>query len=170
MEWLYLLVAVSALALLWAAIKGADWLIEYTKRREHFIRLNESVAKKMTAAEEAEYLAEMERRERIDVMVNWEEWPTDFDKASPKFQREFNKLSANDLCEVMLLRREKNIDIEQNADSIRAKQSSLRKPLESRLAVTNGKTVAGIKAPRDKQSKKEEKIFNQIKKRYNSNK
>ena len=167
MEWLYLLAAVSGLALLWAAIKGADWLVEYTKQRENFVKLNGEAAKKMTEEEEADYFDELERRERIDIMVDWEDWPDDFENASPKFQREFNKLSADDLCEVMMLRRQKSIDLEKNADSVRAKQSSLRRPLDNRLAVTSGKNVSSVKTPRNKQTKKEEKIFEQMKKRYN---
>jgi hypothetical protein len=166
MEWLWLLLFLAVLGVLWGAIKGTEWLIEFTKEREHFIRVQEGVAQKLTEKEAQSYLGELERRERIDAMVNWEDWPDDFETASPKFKREFNNLSAEDLCEVIMQRREKNIDKVANAESVKTTASALKKPLENKFVVKNGRKASVVNTPRGKQAKQEQKIFDQMKKRY----
>jgi hypothetical protein len=163
---LWLLLFIAILGVMWGAIKGAEWMIQYTKDREHFIRVQKGVAEKLTEKEEQEYFAELERRNRIDVLVDWEDWPENFENASPKFQREFNRLTADELCEVILRRREKNIDAAANAESIKTTASALKKPLENKLVVKNGKAKANVRNSLSKQAKQEEKIFNQMKKRY----
>ncbi|MDR1917850.1 MAG: hypothetical protein LBQ05_02575 [Christensenellaceae bacterium] len=163
---LWLLLFVAILGVMWAAIKGAEWMIEYTKQREHFMRVEKGVVEKLTEKEELEYLAELERRDRIDMMVNWENWPEDFENASPTFKQEFNQLTADELCEVILRRREKNVDTVANGESIKTTKSALKNPLENKLVVKNSRSKLGIKSPLTKQAKREEKIFKQIKKRY----
>jgi hypothetical protein len=164
MQWVWLLVFLAALGLLWGAIKGTEWLIEYSRERNRVINEGKDIIRAMTEKEESEYIKELESRERVDKFVNLEEWPDDFDKASPKFRAEFDSLTGAELIDVFMQRKYENGEVERNAESAKATKSAFVKPVKPKLVVGGQPKLTPIAGKKQsKMSKKEQKVYDQVK-------
>jgi hypothetical protein len=158
MEWLWLLLFLVLLGALWLAIKGVDWLTEYTKEKSRIVKEGTETIAEVTEKEEQEFLRRQENKAKFDKVL------TQGDKE--KFSEVLNNLSLSEFGDIVF---EKVFDnkAEENKKSVIAAKSAFAKQIETK-AVAKGGGIMPIfaKKPKGALSKEEQKIYEKVKKGY----
>ncbi|MDR0383749.1 MAG: hypothetical protein LBH47_00275 [Christensenellaceae bacterium] len=155
-NWAWLLIGLAFMALLWAGIKGSEWLVEYTREHDRIVKEGMGAFDAELNDAEQDYKKHIEYREKVIKHANMK---------NEDLIKEIGNLGVNELTDVLFERLFGDDKTkEENTKKIKAEKSAFVEG--GTRVVDQPQTVSTIFGKKNtKISKEDKKILNEIKKK-----